>query len=34
MKGWFVKLVLQGPVSGPASGNPQDPGAIGIQLIN
>ena len=34
MKGWFVKLVLTGPVGGPASGNPQDPAAIAIQLIN
>ena len=34
MKGWFVKLVLTGPVGGPGSGNPQDPAAIGVQLIN
>ena len=34
LKGWFVKLVLAGPVGGPASGGPQDPAAIGIQLIN
>lgn len=34
LKGWFVKLVMQGPVGGPASGIPQDPAAIGIQLIN
>lgn len=34
MKGWFVKLVLEGPVGGPASGNPQDPAAIAIQLIH
>lgn len=34
MKGWFVKLVLQGPVGGPASGLPQDPAAIAIQLIH
>jgi Putative Flp pilus-assembly TadE/G-like len=34
MKGWFVKMILQGPVSGAASGLPQDPAAIGIQLIN
>jgi hypothetical protein len=34
LKGWFVKLVLQGPVGGPASGNPQDPASIGVQLIN
>lgn len=34
MKGWFVKLVLQGPVGGPASGLPQDPASIAIQLIH
>jgi len=31
-KGWFVKQILQGPVSAGASG-PQDPSDIGIQLI-
>jgi hypothetical protein len=34
LKGWFVKLVLTGPVGGPGSGNPQDPASIGVQLIN
>jgi hypothetical protein len=31
-KGWFVRYVLEGPVTSGASG-PQDPGAIGLQLI-
>jgi hypothetical protein len=34
LKGWFVKLVLNGPVGGQASGDPQDPASIGVQLIN
>jgi hypothetical protein len=34
MKGWFVKLVLTGPVGGEGSGDPQDPAAIAVQLIN
>jgi hypothetical protein len=31
-KGWFVRYVLEGPVRSGASG-PQDPGVIGLQLI-
>jgi hypothetical protein len=31
-KGWFVRYVTLGPV-GPAASGPQDPSAIGIQLI-
>jgi hypothetical protein len=32
LKGWFVRFITQGPV-GPGSPGPNDPSAIGIQLI-
>ncbi len=32
LKGWFIDYIYQGPV-GPGASGPQDPGAIGIQLI-